>query len=34
VEPTAALRRELRAVAVLYAATCVLPWGIGAAFQP
>ena len=34
VEPTTALRRELRAVAVLYAATCVLPWGIGAAFQP
>jgi hypothetical protein len=33
-EPTAALRRELRAVAVLYAATCLLPWGIGAAFQP
>lgn len=33
-DPATALRRELRAVGVLYAATCLLPWGIGAAFQP
>jgi len=33
-DPATALRRELRAVGVLYAATSLLPWGIGAAFQP
>ena len=33
-QPEPTIGRELRAVAVLYAVLCVLPWLAGAAFGP